>query len=67
MSVNQKKPLSREHYMVKCLFEETKEQFNKFTEWEEEFINSIYTKFFDDPELKLTSRQLEVLERLWAK
>jgi hypothetical protein len=54
---------SREDYLITCLREEIYDP--KFTDWERNFIASLSRLVRQGK--KLTEKQIEVLERLWAK
>ena len=54
---------SREEYLVACLSEEAKDP--KFSDWERNFIGSLARQV--GLGRKLTSKQKDLLERLWDK
>ena len=54
---------SREEYLIACLREERDDP--KFSDWEKQFIGSLARQV--DQGRKLTSRQKEILERIWKK
>lgn len=62
-----KEPKTREHFMVVCLFEEVMKSPRKFKEIENDFIKSLAANFTNDPEHKLSPKQIDWLEVLWTK
>ncbi len=59
----EKQQKSREEYLIACLRDEREDP--KFSDWEKQFIGSLATQM--DRGRKPTSRQKEILERIWKK
>ena len=55
----------RARFLVKCLADEAYS--GKFTDWEDEFIESLYDKLLANPKAVFSDKQLEILERIWKK
>lgn len=58
-----KKKKSREEFLISCLSEEVNDP--KFTDWEKSFIVSLSKQVGQGRQL--SSKQKEVLQRLWKK
>lgn len=53
--------------MVTCLYEQVMNSQFSLSETESEFIKDLNIKFFNDPEYKLSEKQLKWLEIIWTK
>jgi hypothetical protein len=58
-----KEQKSREEYLIACLRDEREDP--KFSDWEKQFIGSLAQQV--DQGRKLSSKQKEILERIWKK
>ena len=54
----------RPRFLIKCMMEVPPID---ATEWEESFVESLAEKLEGDPNYVFSEKQLEVLERIWAK
>jgi hypothetical protein len=54
---------SREEYLLACLREEQRDA--RFSDWERQFISSLSRQLAQGR--KLTQKQKETLEKIWAK
>jgi hypothetical protein len=54
----------RPRFLIKLLMEDPPYD---VTEWEESFIESLAEKLERDPNYIFSEKQIEVLERIWAK
>ena len=59
---------SREHFMVTCIYEELDTPAKmKYSEKEDKFIRDLLARFFNDPDYKLSDKQLAWLDAIWLR
>lgn len=61
------KEKSHTQFMVECLMEEVTKSPYKFNEQTTEFIKSLATRFFNDPDYQLSEAQLKWLTDIWSR